>query len=163
MFTSLSDSKTRWSVSSGNKEEAIFILCPHLWFRSLVLLWCAVFLPAAACRKGQQGGGELQGASLQGAPQGSREQGWRPPWPRCSDRGRDRCRWKLARASEATGCSAKKCRFAEFRFDLFWNKTYDIFTNLIILTFLILIACQVSRAELWYVKILKVNSCNNTQ
>ena len=129
MFTSLSDSvawlspsKTRWFVSSSNKEEAIFILCPHLWFRPLVLLWCAVLPPAAACRRGQQGGGELQGASLQGAPPCSREQGWRRPWPRCSDRGRDRYRWKLARASEATGCSATKCRFVKFRFDLFRNK-----------------------------------------
>ena len=51
------------------------MLCPHLWFPSLVLLWCAVILPAAACRKGQQGGGELQGASLQGAAQGSRVPG----------------------------------------------------------------------------------------
>ena len=128
-------SKTWWSVSSSDKEESIFILCPHLWFWSLVLLWCAVFPPAAACRRGQQGGGELQGASLQGAPPGGGEPGWRRPWPRCSDRGRDRYRWKLARALEATGCSAKKCRFAEFRFDLFSNQTNDIITNLIILTF----------------------------
>ena len=115
-------SKTRWFVSSSNKEEAIFILCPHLWFRSLVLLWCAVLLPAAACRRGQQGGGELQGASQQGAAQGWREKGWKRLWPRCSDRGRDRCRWKLARALEAMGCSATKCRFVKFRFDLFRNK-----------------------------------------